>query len=301
MADYPPPVPQVQDDQARSYERDPYPARDRSPPRERDDDRSYGAKASYSAPPPRKPANAPQAEPSPCLGVFGLSIRTTERDLEDEFARCGRVDKVVIVFDQRSQRSRGFGFVTMASTEEAQVAIEKMNGMDLHARRLRVDFSATQRAHEPTPGEYRGPRRPDDDRSGGRYDSRYDSRYSGGRGGGGRGWDDREDRWASRGGDRYGGGGYDSRSSYGASGYGGGGGYREPLPSRGSGEERYSSSSYSRGGGDERYGSRSGADSYGSKGEYSSRDYDRRDRERSPRREYAERERSPVRDRGDAY
>ena len=39
--------------------------------------------------------------PSNVLGVFGLSIRTTERDLEDEFARFGQVDKVTIVYDQR--------------------------------------------------------------------------------------------------------------------------------------------------------------------------------------------------------
>lgn len=35
------------------------------------------------------------------LGIFGLSIRTTERDLDDEFSRYGRVEKVVIVYDQR--------------------------------------------------------------------------------------------------------------------------------------------------------------------------------------------------------
>ncbi len=39
--------------------------------------------------------------PSNVLGVFGLSIRTTERDLDDEFSRFGRVEKVVIVYDQR--------------------------------------------------------------------------------------------------------------------------------------------------------------------------------------------------------
>lgn len=39
--------------------------------------------------------------PSEVLGVFGLSIRTRERDLEDEFSRSGTVEKVVIVYDQR--------------------------------------------------------------------------------------------------------------------------------------------------------------------------------------------------------
>jgi transformer-2 protein len=45
---------------------------------------------------------APQApNPSNVLGVFGLSIRTQERDLDEEFSRFGRVEKVTIVYDQR--------------------------------------------------------------------------------------------------------------------------------------------------------------------------------------------------------
>ncbi|TNY22640.1 hypothetical protein DMC30DRAFT_338292, partial [Rhodotorula diobovata] len=90
-------------------------------------------------------SNAPQAEPSNVLGVFGLSIRTLERDLYDEFSRSGTCEKAVIVVDQRSGRSRGFGFVTMASVDDAQRAIDDLNGIDLHGRRIRVDFSATRR------------------------------------------------------------------------------------------------------------------------------------------------------------
>lgn len=46
--------------------------------------------------------NSQQApNPSNVLGVFGLSIRTQERDLDDEFGRFGRVEKVTIVYDQR--------------------------------------------------------------------------------------------------------------------------------------------------------------------------------------------------------
>lgn len=53
-------------------------------------------------PPPRRPPTAPaRVDPNPVLGVFGLSIRTREGDLEDEFARYGDVAKVVIVYDQR--------------------------------------------------------------------------------------------------------------------------------------------------------------------------------------------------------
>lgn len=74
-----------------AYERSPIPdTRRYSEPRGGD----YGA--------PTRPRHAPAAaEPNNVLGVFGLSIRTRERDLEDEFNRCGVVEKVVIVYDQR--------------------------------------------------------------------------------------------------------------------------------------------------------------------------------------------------------
>ncbi|KAI0637672.1 hypothetical protein C8Q77DRAFT_1214727 [Trametes polyzona] len=98
--------------------------------------------------------------PSNVLGVFGLSIRTTERDLDDEFSRFGRVEKVVIVYDQRqSDRSRGFGFITMSTVEEASRCIKELNGVELNGRRIRVDYSVTDRPHAPTPGEYMGHRR----------------------------------------------------------------------------------------------------------------------------------------------
>lgn len=73
---------------------------ERSPPR---DARRYSEPrgGDFSGPP--RPRHAPAAvEPGNVLGVFGLSIRTRERDLEDEFNRCGEVEKVVIVYDQRA-------------------------------------------------------------------------------------------------------------------------------------------------------------------------------------------------------
>ncbi|PFH50320.1 hypothetical protein AMATHDRAFT_145358 [Amanita thiersii Skay4041] len=99
--------------------------------------------------------------PSSVLGVFGLSIRTQERDLDEEFSRFGRVEKVTIVYDQRvsSDRSRGFGFIRMATVEEATRCIQELNGVELNGRRIRVDYSVTDRPHAPTPGEYMGHRR----------------------------------------------------------------------------------------------------------------------------------------------
>ena len=86
--------------------------------------------------------------PSNVLGVFGLSIRTQERDLDDEFSKFGRVEKVTIVYDQRvrgkflsaeevaltqyfkqSDRSRGFGFIKMATVEDATRCISELNGI----------------------------------------------------------------------------------------------------------------------------------------------------------------------------
>lgn len=146
--------------------------------------------ASPSAP-PRPP---PKVNANNVVGVFGLSIRTTERDLEDEFGRFGEVEKVVIVYDQRTDRSRGFGFVTMRNIDGASRAVDKLNGTTLHGRTLRVDYSATKKAHAPTPGEYKGQPRPVTD------DNRYEPR-------GGRSYDrDRGDRFEPRDrdrGDRY--------------------------------------------------------------------------------------------------
>ncbi|CCA75325.1 related to Transformer-2 protein [Serendipita indica DSM 11827] len=82
------------------------------------------------SPGPRKPNHAPSnPTPSNVLGVFGLSIRTQERDLEDEFSRFGRVEKVTIVYDQRTDRSRGFGFIVMNNVEEATRCVQELNGV----------------------------------------------------------------------------------------------------------------------------------------------------------------------------
>jgi len=149
------------------------------------------------APGPRRPPHAPIQAPNPSnvLGVFGLSIRTQERDLDEEFGRFGRVEKVTIVYDQRqSDRSRGFGFIKMATVEDATRCIQELNGVDLNGRRIRVDYSVTDRPHAPTPGEYMGHRRSTgrDSYQGGREyrdsyrDSSYRDRDSSRRGGGDR-------------------------------------------------------------------------------------------------------------------
>uniref|UniRef100_A0A3Q4HG77 Transformer-2 protein homolog beta n=1 Tax=Neolamprologus brichardi TaxID=32507 RepID=A0A3Q4HG77_NEOBR len=98
--------------------------------------------------------NRANPDPNCCLGVFGLSLYTTERDLRDVFSKYGPLDDVSIVYDQQSRRSRGFAFVYFENTDDAKEAKERANGMELDGRTIRVDFSITKRPHTPTPGIY---------------------------------------------------------------------------------------------------------------------------------------------------
>ncbi|XP_014480681.1 PREDICTED: transformer-2 protein homolog beta-like isoform X2 [Dinoponera quadriceps] len=94
--------------------------------------------------------------PSRCLGIFGLSIFTTEQQIHHIFSKYGPVERVQVIIDAKTGRSRGFCFVYFESLEDAKVAKEQCSGMDIEGRRIRVDFSITQRAHTPTPGIYMG-------------------------------------------------------------------------------------------------------------------------------------------------
>lgn len=91
-----------------------------------------------------------------CLGIFGLSLYTTEKEVRDMFSRYGHVNDCNIVYDHATGRSRGFAFLNMASVDGAEDAKERLNGAELDGRRIRVDYSITQRAHTPTPGVYMG-------------------------------------------------------------------------------------------------------------------------------------------------
>ena len=73
------------------------------------------------------------------LYVGNLSFSTTENDLQDTFERFGSVSDVKIMMDQGSGRSRGFGFVTMGSDDEAQAAIAALNGQQHDGRALTVN------------------------------------------------------------------------------------------------------------------------------------------------------------------
>lgn len=124
-------------------------------------------------------------KPHRCLGVFGLSVYTTENELYNIFSKYGPVERVQVVLDAKTGRSRGFSFVYFESTEDAKVAKEQCSGMKIDGKNIRVDYSITERAHTPTPGIYMGKPtykydRYDRDRRGGRDRDRddYGSRSS---------------------------------------------------------------------------------------------------------------------------
>jgi RNA recognition motif-containing protein len=122
------------------------------------------------------------------LYVGNLAFQTTSEELQSLFAQAGTVESASVVEDRMTGRSRGFAFVEMATAEEANAAIEQLNGKEVGGRALKVN--------EAKPRENRG-------------------------GGGGRGFGGGGGRSGGYGGNRGGGGGRGGNSY-------GGGGNREP-------------------------------------------------------------------------
>jgi RNA recognition motif-containing protein len=85
------------------------------------------------------------------LFVGNLSFQTTENDLHDAFAAHGTVVEANLMMDRMSGRPRGFGFVTMSTAEEANAAVEALNGQELGGRALTVNI-ARPREERPAGG-----------------------------------------------------------------------------------------------------------------------------------------------------
>ena len=80
------------------------------------------------------------------LFVGNLSFNTTTADLEALFGQAGALSSVNIISDKFTGLSRGFGFVEMGSTQEAETAIERFNGYELQGRALTVNEAKPQEA-----------------------------------------------------------------------------------------------------------------------------------------------------------
>ncbi|KAJ6484333.1 hypothetical protein C8R47DRAFT_1280305 [Mycena vitilis] len=128
------------------------------------------------------------------LYIGNLSYNTGDQELQQHFSQCGQITDSVVMVDRETGRSRGFGFVTFSSEQEAQAAIDQLNEQECDGRRLRVNLANAR------PGGGGG--------GGGGYGGGGGGGYGGGGGGGYN---------SGGGGYNSGGGGYNSG--------GGGGGY----------------------------------------------------------------------------
>ncbi|MDR3182473.1 MAG: RNA-binding protein [Planctomycetaceae bacterium] len=125
--------------------------------------------------------------------VGNLSYRTTQDELRQAFGQYGEVSSVEIISDHESGRSKGFAFVEMAGNDEANAAIQALDGASLGERTLKVNEARPKEARPPRSGGGGG---------GGGYGGGgggYKPRHDGGGGGGG-GYDRGERRPR---GDRY--------------------------------------------------------------------------------------------------
>ncbi|KAF2797015.1 RNA-binding domain-containing protein [Melanomma pulvis-pyrius CBS 109.77] len=252
------------DDEPRGYDRD----RSRSPRADRrdmDDVRARSASPNgrdSRGPPPQPRGGGPDPDqddpgarnPGSNLFVTGIHPSLTEEEVTRLFEKYGEVEKCNIMRDPHTKESRGFGFVKMVTSDQADAAKEGLQGEVHQGRTLSIEKARRARPRTPTPGKYYGP--PKREETGG---------PRGGRGGGGRfGGDRYEDR-------RGGGGGYGRRDDYGGGSYRGGGsrygdredrGYRRERDDYGSrGVDRYASR-------DDRYSSSRGDDRRGGGGYY---------------------------------
>ena len=135
------------------------------------------------------------------LFVGGLSWDTTEDTLRNHFAQVGQVASAQVITDKFTGRSRGFGFVEMTNPDDAQKAIQDLNGTQLDGRSIVVNEAKPMAPRENRGGGgYRG---------GGGSGGGFGGGRSGGRGGygggrrddrGGRGYDRRDNHGDDRGG-----------------------------------------------------------------------------------------------------
>jgi cold-inducible RNA-binding protein len=162
------------------------------------------------------------------LYVGNLPYSVRDEDLQQSFGQFGAVTSAKVMMERDTGRSKGFGFVEMASDAEAQAAINGMNGQPLGGRSVVVNEARPMEARPPRTGGFGG---------------------GGGYGGGGGGDRSGGGGYGGGGGDRSGGGGYGGGAGGGRSGGGGSdGGFRSPYGGGGAGGGRSGGGGGGRGG-----------------------------------------------------
>ncbi|KAI0197430.1 hypothetical protein EV127DRAFT_403546 [Xylaria flabelliformis] len=214
------------DDDGSRYERDqrsasPRPSRDdgidNSRRRSASPGNAQASRCTLSSPQPNNiaPNRAPKEDngrdedgsvnPGSNLFVTGIHPRLTEAEVTRLFEKYGEVEKCQIMKDPHTKESRGFGFVKMVTSEQADAAKEGLQDEEIEGRSLSIEKARRARPRTPTPGKYFGPPKRE---HGGGGRPRFDDRrrgggYGGGYGGGGHyggGYGGRDDPYRYRGG-----------------------------------------------------------------------------------------------------
>lgn len=173
------------------YDRDPRSASPRHPESGRESTRRRSASPNGNGAPDRGPkeGSAPKDDdegsvnPGSNLFVTGIAPNLTEAAISRMFEKYGEVEKCQIMRDPHTKESRGFGFVKMMTSEQADAAKDGLSGEDVEGRTFSIEKARRSRPRTPTPGKYFGPPKRDPRRFNDRYDDR---RRGGGYGGYGR-------------------------------------------------------------------------------------------------------------------
>lgn len=95
--------------------------------------------------------------PGSNLFVTGIHPRLSEAEISKMFEKYGDVEKCQIMRDPHSKESRGFGFVKMVTSDQAEAAKEGLQGEEIEGRTLSIEKARRARPRTPTPGKYFGP------------------------------------------------------------------------------------------------------------------------------------------------
>jgi cold-inducible RNA-binding protein len=88
------------------------------------------------------------------LYVGNLPYSATDQELSQKFAACGTVESAKVITDRDTGRSKGFGFIEMASAAEAQAAISALNGVDYDGRAMKVNEAKPQEKRNGSGGSW---------------------------------------------------------------------------------------------------------------------------------------------------
>ncbi|KAG7391824.1 hypothetical protein PHYPSEUDO_003444 [Phytophthora pseudosyringae] len=149
------PSPRAEDDEDK---KSPRPSDSEDKERDAEDRETTRRSRSRSGSPAPAAGKAPVAKPeggNPGNNVYvaNLATRVGEQDLQDLFAKFGRVDKCEVIVDPVTRESRGFGFVTFEDIRDAEDAVKELNNQDVQGRKIRVEHAKRKRGHEKTPGQ----------------------------------------------------------------------------------------------------------------------------------------------------